>query len=117
MYPAIRAFALERSARIPDPSNISARNVVASTGAVDEKDGGISKWKLAIGAASLFFFVVGVKRSFRTEEGHEISQRDADGLADGEDAWPWGVPPERFGELEERRDDEPRRDGAAGSSA
>ena len=42
---------------------------------------GISKVKLAIGAASLFFFVVGVKRSFRTEEGHEISQRDAEGLA------------------------------------
>ena len=37
--------------------------------------------------------------------------------ADGEDSWPWGVPPERFGELEERRDDEPRRDGAEGPSA
>ena len=40
--------------------------------------GGISKWKLALGAASLFLFIVGVKRSFRTEEGKEIHQREAE---------------------------------------
>lgn len=38
----------------------------------DWKSGGISKVKLAVGAASLFLFIVGVKRSFRTEEGREI---------------------------------------------
>lgn len=30
--------------------------------------GGISKVKLAIGAASLFLFIVGVKRSYRSHE-------------------------------------------------
>lgn len=35
-------------------------------------EGGISKVKLALGAASLFFFVIGVKRSFRTDDGREI---------------------------------------------
>jgi hypothetical protein len=39
----------------------------------NEKDGGISKLKLALGAASLFFFIVGVKRSFRRDDGTEIS--------------------------------------------
>lgn len=38
----------------------------------DEADsgekGGISKVKLAIGAASLFLFIVGVKRTYRTGE-------------------------------------------------
>lgn len=38
------------------------------------KSGGISKVKLAVGAASLFLFIVGVKRSFRTDEGREIQQ-------------------------------------------
>jgi hypothetical protein len=33
---------------------------------------GISKVKLVLGAASLFFFVIGVKRSFRTDSGEEI---------------------------------------------
>ncbi|MEX2582095.1 MAG: hypothetical protein WD766_02405 [Gemmatimonadota bacterium] len=35
----------------------------------ESEEPGISKVKLAIGAASLFLFVVGVKRTFRTEEG------------------------------------------------
>ena len=41
---------------------------------MSEKDGdkgekqGVSKVKLAIGAASLFLFIVGVKRTFRMEE-------------------------------------------------
>ena len=39
-----------------------------------EKSGGISKVKLAVGAASLFLFIVGVKRTFRTDEGREILQ-------------------------------------------
>jgi hypothetical protein len=40
-----------------------------------EKAGGMadySKLKVALGAASLFFFLIGVKRSFRTEDGQEI---------------------------------------------
>ena len=44
----------------------------------EQKGGGISKLKLAVGAASLFLFIVGVKRSFRTEEGREILRSDAD---------------------------------------
>lgn len=40
------------------------------------KGGGVSKVKLALGAASLFFFIVGVKRTFRTEEGREIREGD-----------------------------------------
>src|SRR5688572_12197463 len=39
----------------------------------NEKEGGISKLKLALGAASLFFFIVGVKRSFRRDDGTEVS--------------------------------------------
>ena len=52
-----------------------AKSVAPPTG-----DRGISRWKLALGAASLFFFVVGVKRSFRTDDGREILQSDADRL-------------------------------------
>ena len=37
-----------------------------------QPDGGISKVKLALGAASLFFFLVGLKRSFRNDDGTEI---------------------------------------------
>ena len=36
-----------------------------------QQDGGISKVKLALGAASLFFFLVGLKRSFRKDDGTE----------------------------------------------
>jgi hypothetical protein len=35
-----------------------------------------SRLKLALGAASLFFFVIGVKRTFRTEDGREILTTD-----------------------------------------
>lgn len=35
-------------------------------------DGRNSKLKLALGAASLFLFLVGLKRSFRTEDGRYI---------------------------------------------
>jgi hypothetical protein len=37
-----------------------------------EQDGGISKVKLALGAASLFFFLIGLKRSFRKDDGSEV---------------------------------------------
>jgi hypothetical protein len=57
-----------------------ARNVAVSKTEGPHDDHGVSKWKLALGAASLFFFLVGVKRSFRTEEGEEISKHDADRL-------------------------------------
>ena len=33
------------------------------------KSGGMSKGKLLLGAAGLFLFIVGVRRSFRTEAG------------------------------------------------
>jgi hypothetical protein len=36
------------------------------------QDGGVSKLKLALGAASLFLFVVGLKRSFRKDDGSEV---------------------------------------------
>lgn len=42
------------------------------------------KVKVAIGAAGLFLFLVGVKRTFRTEEGVEIDQEDADRLGEEE---------------------------------
>ena len=48
-------------------------------------EGGISKVKLALGAASLFFFVIGVKRSFRTDDGQEI-RGDAREAGDAGDA-------------------------------
>lgn len=35
------------------------------------KKEGVSKVKIALGAASLFLFIVGVKRTFRTEETEE----------------------------------------------
>lgn len=53
----------------------------------DAKGGGVSKVKLALGAASLFFFIVGVKRTFRTEEGREIREMDE------ETESPGGTPP------------------------
>lgn len=37
-------------------------------------DGRVSKIKLAVGAASLFLFIIGVKRSFRMEEVQEPAQ-------------------------------------------
>jgi hypothetical protein len=42
------------------------------TEATSTAEGSISKVKLALGAASLFFFVIGLKRSFRTDDGHEF---------------------------------------------
>lgn len=39
--------------------------------------GGISKVKLAIGAASLFLFIVGVKRSYRADEPDDQPERPA----------------------------------------
>ena len=38
-----------------------------------EEKGGISKVQLAIGAASLFLFIVGLKRTFRVEDHREPS--------------------------------------------
>lgn len=35
---------------------------------------GISKVKLAVGAASLFLFIVGLKRTFRTDDGAVVRQ-------------------------------------------
>jgi hypothetical protein len=37
-----------------------------------QPDEGISKVKLALGAVSLFLFVVGLKKSYRSEDGSEI---------------------------------------------
>ena len=45
---------------------------------LDQNGRGVTKMKLALGAASLFLFIVGVKRSFRTEEGEEILQDEID---------------------------------------
>lgn len=39
------------------------------------KAGGVSKGKLLLGAAGLFLFIVGVRRSFRTEAG-EVADQD-----------------------------------------
>ncbi|HEU0079244.1 MAG TPA: hypothetical protein VFQ76_16435 [Longimicrobiaceae bacterium] len=39
------------------------------------KSGGMSKGKLLLGAAGLFLFIVGVRRSFRTEAG-EVADED-----------------------------------------
>ena len=42
-----------------------------------KNDKDVSKVKLAIGAASLFLFLIGIKRSFRTEEGEiRVAGRD-----------------------------------------
>lgn len=38
--------------------------------------GGISKVKLAIGAASLFLFIVGVKRTYHSGEGESATVAD-----------------------------------------
>lgn len=45
----------------------------------------ISNLKLAIGAASLFLFIVGVKRTFRTDEGKEIRSTRRGALAPGDE--------------------------------
>ena len=39
------------------------------------KSGGMSKGKLLLGAAGLFLFIVGVRRTFRTEAG-EVADAD-----------------------------------------
>lgn len=40
---------------------------------IDSQNGArLSKVRLAVGAASLFLFVVGLKRTFRTEDGREV---------------------------------------------
>lgn len=39
-----------------------------STEQNEQSKGGISKVKLAIGAASLFLFIVGIKRTFKADE-------------------------------------------------
>jgi hypothetical protein len=55
----------------------------------EAKDVGISKVRIALGAASLFLFLVGVKRSFKTDEGQEIlssGERAAADLAALEEA-------------------------------
>jgi hypothetical protein len=53
---------------------------------------GISKVKLAIGAVSLFLFVVGLKRSFRTDEGREILKSDAERMGGESGGTPRGRP-------------------------
>ncbi len=50
------------------------------------KSGGMSKGKLLLGAAGLFLFIVGVRRTFRTEGGEigEVAQpREREETADG----------------------------------
>ena len=47
------------------------------------KDGRVSKVKLAVGAASLFLFIIGVKRTFRMEEVQEPSRPEDPGTAGG----------------------------------
>ena len=50
------------------------------------KDGRVSKVKLAVGAASLFLFIIGVKRTFQMDEVEEPSKAGdgASGPASGE---------------------------------
>jgi hypothetical protein len=43
---------------------------------------GISKLKLALGAAGLFLFIVGVKRSFRLDDERVVEDRDMAERAD-----------------------------------
>lgn len=43
-----------------------------------EEKAGISKVQLAIGAASLFLFIVGLKRTFRVEDHSESSAANSD---------------------------------------
>lgn len=40
------------------------------------KSGGMSKGKMLLGAAGLFLFIVGVRRTFRTDAG-EVADADA----------------------------------------
>jgi len=42
-------------------------------------DAGISKWKLAVGAAGLFLFIIGLKRSWPTD----LEARTEAGASDG----------------------------------
>jgi hypothetical protein len=48
----------------------------------EAKNAGVSKVKIALGAASLFLFLVGLKRSFRTDEGKEILSSGEQAAAD-----------------------------------
>lgn len=54
----------------------------------DRKDGGVSKVKLAVGAASLFLFIIGVKRTFQMDgaEDQTRSEETAGGGAAATDA-------------------------------
>ncbi len=50
------------------------------------KSGGISKTKMFLGAAGLLLFIVGVRRTFRTEGGGEIEDLpDDEGQDEGEE--------------------------------
>ncbi|HEX2091688.1 MAG TPA: hypothetical protein VHG28_04765 [Longimicrobiaceae bacterium] len=53
------------------------------------RPGGISKGKMLLGAAGLLLFIVGVRRTFRTESGREIEDlpypEDQDEEEDEED--------------------------------
>lgn len=53
------------------------------------KSGGMSKGKLLLGAAGLFLFIVGVRRSFRTDAGEVEDmdprpEQDRDQVSDGD---------------------------------
>lgn len=51
------------------------------------KPGGVSKGKLLLGAAGLFLFIVGVRRSFRTDNGEiDDGPQPRDGEADAREA-------------------------------
>jgi hypothetical protein len=56
------------------------------------KDPGVSKVKLALGAASLFLFIVGVKRTFRSDDGAEFSGKEDIDWAEPEDEAPVPAP-------------------------
>lgn len=45
------------------------------------KDGGVSKVKLAVGAASLFLFIIGVKRTYQMDEAQEAGEGGSGGKA------------------------------------
>lgn len=47
--------------------------MAAEQASADAKKRHVSKVKLALGAAGLFLFIVGVKRSFRLDEQREVS--------------------------------------------
>jgi hypothetical protein len=57
------------------PNAISQGEATSSLG---EEKPGISKLKLAIGAASLFLFLVGLKRTFRADDGSELGPSGED---------------------------------------